>query len=712
MSVCAVRRCGTRLLRALACLLAIALGCASARAQAIGFLGDRDLAPYEFLVNGVPRGANVELAQAIGTALGRPVQVQLVDWGDAQARVVAGQGDVLTFLTPTPERERVYDFTTPTFPVAFALFVRSDHRDAVAEAVQKGSLAGLRIGVTHAGLARALLENNHPEAEFVVVENLLEGTRRLVNGDFVALGAQVWSENFLLSELGIRGVTHLPPFEQRHGAMAVRKGNQALLDELNGALAGLRSSGELDKIVDRWTTTRLRLVSEETLVALAVMGGVGAATVLLLVAGLIWSGRQKARLKREVQERMRVEEALRRSEADLQTADRSKDRFIATLAHELRNPLAPIANATQLLQLKGGDSREGRKALGVIQRQLSHLTRLVDDLLDVGRITSGKLELRREPVRLADVIGDAIEASRPLIETCGHRLDIASVPSGTRVNVDRTRLAQVVMNLLTNAAKYTPAGGVIRLAVAVHDDEVQITVEDNGRGIAPQALDAIFEMFRQERESLPQAGGGLGIGLWVTRQLVEMHGGTVDAHSAGEGQGAQFVVTLPHALLPQDTGDAAGAGSRDAAAPVGACRVLVVDDNVDSAESISLLLAAFGHEVKTAFDGHQALTLGEQFRPELVLLDLGMPQLSGYEVCRRLRSLPWGRGIVVAAMTGWGGPTERAATREAGFDHHLVKPLDPDGLIALLREVHDARAHEPYASVADARAADRHPTAT
>jgi signal transduction histidine kinase len=654
-------------------------------AQTITFLGDRDLAPYEFLVNGVPRGANVDLANAIGRVLGRKVEIELLDWSEAQGRVKAGRGDALTMLGKAAEREADYSFTQETLPVAFALFVRTSEKRDSGEAALPESLGKRRIGVTQGGLARSLLERAYPEATFVVVDNLLDGTRRLLARDIDAFGAQVWSETFLLSELGIRGIASLPPFAERRGNIAVRKGNEALRADLDRALTQLKASGELDAIIDHWSSTRLQLVSENTIIGLAIAGGVGIAMVLLLSAGLLWSRRQKAALSREVEERRKAEEALRESQAALEAADSSKDRFIATLAHELRNPLAPISNAVRLLEMKGGESDEARWARQVIGRQTAHLTRLIDDLLDVGRITSGKLELRRAPCLLWDVVRDAVEVSQPLIEGRRHSLEVRQPDEAVWLNVDKARLVQVVMNLLTNAAKYTPGGGVIRLEAELAGDDLVLHVQDQGVGIPDDQLDDIFEMFHQESRSLRHAGGGLGIGLWITRRLVQMHGGSIEARSDGVGQGAQFTVRIPSARCAAPASIAAVADDARPRVVVPSVRALVVDDNVDSAESTSMLLGMDGCEVETAFDGEQALAAAARGHFQLVLLDLAMPKVNGHEVCRRLRALDWGRDAVIVAMTGWGGESDKRSTREAGFDDHLVKPIDPEELRKMLQ---------------------------
>lgn len=667
-----------RWIRALASL-ACALLPPHLAAQTITFVGDRDLAPYEFLVNGVPRGANVDLANAIGRVLGRKVEVDLVDWSQAQARVRAGQGDALTMLGKTPEREAEFAFTQETFPVNFALFVREGGLtgdQGLPESLRTG-----RIGVTQGGLARNLLQKAYPQATFVIVENLLDGTRRLRSGEIDAFGAQLWSQTFLLSELGIRGITHLPPFAERFGNIAVRHGNEALRAELDRAITQIKASGEFDEIIEHWSSTRLQLVSENTIIALSVAGGVMAAVLLFLSAGLVWMGRQRAALEREVEERRKAERAAQESQLKLEAADRNKDRFIATLAHELRNPLAPISNAVHLLELRGSESSDARWARQVISRQTAHLTRLIDDLLDVGRITSGKLELRREPCLLSHLIADATEASQPLIARAQHRLDVRMPMEPVWVNVDKARLVQVVMNLLTNAAKYSPERGEIVLRAELRGEALQLVVEDRGVGIAADQLEHIFEMFHQEGRSRPHAAGGLGIGLWLTRELVQLHGGTIAAESEGAGKGSRFVVSIPSARCQAP----AAPGRPHPHAATAPLRALVVDDNVDNAESTALLLRTRGCDVQAVYDGEQALAAADRASFDLVLLDLGMPRLDGHEVCRRLRSTGWGKRARIVAMTGWGTETDKQATQSAGFDGHLVKPVDPAALTELLQ---------------------------
>jgi len=390
-----------------------------------------------------------------------------------------------------------------------------------------------------------------------------------------------------------------------------------------------------------------------------------------------------ATVSQDVTQRRQLEDNLRKLAADLSEADRRKDEFLATLAHELRNPLAPIRNALQLLAVSS-DPQEATQARTLMERQLEQLVRLVDDLLDVSRISRGRLELRRQQVPLAKVIESAVETSRPLIERMNHRLSV-SLPSETiLVDADLVRLAQVFGNLLNNSAKYMDRGGQIWLTAVRQGEEVVITVKDEGIGIAADQLAKIFDMFSQVDNSLERSQGGLGIGLTLVKSLVEMHDGEIEARSAGPGNGAEFVVRLPLAVPLAATAPASGNG--DAAAPKSKHRILIVDDNRDGADSLALLLRFMGNETRTAYDGQEGVEAAADFRPAVVLLDIGLPRLNGYDACRHIRSQPWGQNLIVIAVTGWGQDEDRRLTREAGFDHHLVKPVNPKDLMQLLAD--------------------------
>lgn len=367
----------------------------------------------------------------------------------------------------------------------------------------------------------------------------------------------------------------------------------------------------------------------------------------------------------------------------LQESDRRKDEFLATLAHELRNPLAPVRNSLHILRVQE-DRAVQDHALEVIDRQVQHLVRLVDDLLEVSRITRGKLELRKEPIELTPVLLSAVETSRPLIETAGHELTIRLPDQPILLEGDPVRLAQLLSNLLNNAAKYTESGGSISLSAVREGDEAVIQVQDSGIGIAPDMLPRVFEMFIQVDGSQRRSHGGLGIGLALVRTLVQMHGGRVEAHSPGPDQGSTFTVRLP--VLDGQRRDAA---NQDCVQCAGASawparRILVVDDNRDSAESMGSLLECMGSEVEVAHDGQSALQAIDSYQPAVVLLDIGMPGMDGYEVARRVRERRDLDHVTLIAVTGWGQEEDQRRSREAGFDHHLVKPVDLEALRALL----------------------------
>ena len=362
--------------------------------------------------------------------------------------------------------------------------------------------------------------------------------------------------------------------------------------------------------------------------------------------------------------------------AELREADRRKDEFLAMLAHELRNPLAPIRNAVEILKTEDPAIRERARTL--IGRQVTHLARLVDDLLEVSRITQGKVALQTKPTRLADVVQVAAETAMPYVQSRGHELAIRVDPRDLWLEADPDRLAQVVSNLLHNAAKFTPWGGRLALTAGEADGALEIAVEDNGLGIAPDVLPKVFDLFTQGAQSLDRAQGGLGIGLSLVKGLVEMHGGTVTAESRGEGQGSCFRVRLPLSLLR-------AAPPRDASAPAVAVahrrrRILLVEDNPDAADAMQMLLHSMGHEVTVLNDGGEALRVARDVRPDLIMLDIGLPGVDGYQLARQLREAPETRGAQLVAVTGYGQAKDRERSREAGFDMHLVKPVDPERL--------------------------------
>ena len=384
--------------------------------------------------------------------------------------------------------------------------------------------------------------------------------------------------------------------------------------------------------------------------------------------------RLNVELERRVAERTH---ALERSEEALREADRRKDEFLAVLSHELRNPLAPIRNAATILATHGASHLSW--ATEVIDRQVAHLTRLVDDLLDVNRITSGRLQLQADQVTLSEVVGGAIESSRPLVDAGGHELTLALPEQPVHLRVDAVRLTQVFTNLLANAAKYSAPGGRIWVSGEHGGADVVVSIRDAGVGISAEEMPRLFEMFYQTPQPGSGLSRGLGIGLTLARRLVELHGGTLEAQSEGTGRGSTFTVRLPGVVVA-----AAGSEPVKKARPTGCRRVLVVDDNVDAAESMATLLSLEGHEVRTATDGLEAVRAAEAFRPDVVLLDIGMPGIDGYEVARRIRREAWGTAMRMVAVTGWGQSGDRQRTHEAGFDVHLTKPVELDHLRELV----------------------------
>ncbi len=369
---------------------------------------------------------------------------------------------------------------------------------------------------------------------------------------------------------------------------------------------------------------------------------------------------------------------------ELRDADRKKDEFLATLAHELRNPLAPIRNSLELLKRAAGNPELLTQAQVTMDRQVGHMVRLIDDLLDVSRITSNKLELKRERVELGTIMQHAIEACRPNCERAEHELHVAKPSEPIYLNADPVRLTQVFVNLITNSCKYMADHGKIWFSAERHDDHVVVKVKDAGLGIPPEMLPKIFDLFTQVDHSLERTVGGLGIGLSLVKRLVEMHEGSVSAHSEGHGRGCEVTVQLP---IASDS----AAGERSIhdtkRLPVSARRILVVDDNKDAGRSLGLLLKISGHEVHFAFDGLEAIEKAEEVQPELILLDIGLPKMNGYDVCREVRTRSWGQKIVMVALTGWGQAEDRRKSREAGFDRHLVKPIEHDELTRILESM-------------------------
>ncbi len=379
--------------------------------------------------------------------------------------------------------------------------------------------------------------------------------------------------------------------------------------------------------------------------------------------------------------------------ARLEASVQARDHFIAVASHELRNPVAALSSGLHLLQLAGTEPVAAERSRALMERQLKQLVRLVDDLLDVSRITTGKLQLHKERVDLASVVRDAVEASRPMIDRGGHELTVRSPSDPVLLDADPTRLAQVFLNLLNNAAKYSERGGRIRLSVEREGNEVVVRVRDTGIGIPASHLPHVFEVFVQVDAAWRRAQGGLGIGLSLVKEFVALHGGSVEAHSDGPGKGSEFVVRLPApvAAAAVEPPTAAAEKSRGPRR-----RILVVDDNRDAADALAMILEILGHEVRTAHDGAAGVAAAAAFRPEVILMDLGMPKLDGYEAARRIRAETWGGEPFLVALTGWGSNDHRQRAHDAGFDRHLVKPVELDAITRMIAKMpKDSATSEP-----------------
>jgi signal transduction histidine kinase/ActR/RegA family two-component response regulator len=516
-----------------------------------------------------------------------------------------------------------------------------------------------------------------------VVESAARDRRVLV---MARTGKDAATAQALLAQAGIqaetcRDLNHLTT-ELRAGAAAILIPEEVLAPDglavLHRILAEQPAWSDLPVLV----LTRPGADSVELSEALRALGNVTVLECPLRIPTLLSAVRTALRARdRQYQIRGHLAERAR-AEVSLRQADQRKDEFLATLGHELRNPLAPLLAGLQLLKMAQRDDATGGRAIAVMERQIRHLIRLVDDLLEVSRITTGHIDVRREPVDLSFIIRSAVDTSRPAIEFGRHELRLHLPQEPVTVSGDPVRLTQVFANILTNAAKYTNPGGRITVTMFRDGGRARVAVRDNGIGIPPDRLSAVFDMFTQVDRSSRRLQGGLGIGLTLVRSLVEMHGGQVSAKSDGPGTGSEFIVELPALHGDAEADD----GSEPLSAKVPPRRILLVDDNVDAAETLGLLLTTLGATISVAHSGHAALASLDAFEPDTVLLDIGMPEMDGYEVARAIRNRPRHADVLLIALTGWGQQDDQRRSRAAGFDHHLVKPPDLEKLRELLAE--------------------------
>lgn len=528
-----------------------------------------------------------------------------------------------------------------------------EEAQAVLDAIRQGAVDALMVAGPGGSQVFTLEGAEHPYR--IMVESMSEGAATLV-----ADGTLAYANARLAELLGV-------PLERLLG--------RPLADFIAPAererFASVCTAARLEPRVEEFAIRAESGVTVPTRIALSPLRWLAAMPEAIPALCLVATDLTETQRNAELAVAIRQREA---AESELRLAVRQKDAFLAMLAHELRNPLSPIRHASELLTRMVSSDRQAQLLLAMITRQTNQLTRLVDDLLDVARIAQGRIVLKEEPLEITGLIEQAIETVQPIIRERGHVLRVNKPTTPLHVRGDRARLAQSLSNLLHNAAKYTDPGGTITVLVTAEEQSIELEVRDNGIGITPDLLSHVFDLFVQSERSLDRAQGGLGIGLSIVKRLIEMHGGTVKAESGGLRGGSAFTIRLPRLALPEDSTEPRRAQ------PVAKRRVLIVDDNVDAADSLAMLLKSDGHEAATAYSAHAALEACERLRPEIVLLDVGLPQLDGYEVARHLRARNDVPGMRLIALTGYGRAEDRERARAAGFDDHLLKPASLDDL--------------------------------
>jgi two-component system CheB/CheR fusion protein len=643
------------------------LGQAGAGQRPVLFLGNEALPPINFMHDGHPDGAVVDLARALARHMRRPVAIRLMNWAQAQQLVQEGQADALLQANPSPERQAVYDFSQPLLTSEFFIFTAP--RLSGISSIQ--GLEGLKVGVEAMGLPLLLLRAD-PRITLEVIPDITAGFGMVSSGGLDAVVADRWVGSYLLAQNGIHGITLSGgPISRSQSAIAVRKGDAVLLRDIDDALAAIHRDGTYDRIIAAWRSKEVVFRTREQVHRQAWLVAWVSLALALSLGGIVV-------LAREVRRR-------RRAEAALRATDLRRTEFLAVLSHELRNPLAPIRYSLYILDHAAHGSEQALRAKDVIDRQTRQLARLIDDLLDVTRITRDKIQPRRERLDLVELTLRTVGDHREVFRERAVALETELAQGPLWVDGDRTRLAQVIGNLLHNAAKFTPPGGkaVVTLQAQAAAGMAVLTVADNGCGIEPGQIARLFEAFAQADRTLDRSAGGLGLGLALVKGLAELHGGSASCASEGPGKGSRFTVRLP---LEPPCGAVRfdGAGARRSVAPR---RMLIVEDLPDAGNSLRDVLECEGHAVAIARDGAEGLEQAARFKPEVVLCDLGLPVMDGFALARALRADPRFSQIRLIALSGYTQPEDRRKARAAGFDAHLAKPLDLEELGRILEEV-------------------------
>ena len=635
--------------------------------------GDSDYPPYEFLdQNGQPAGFAVDLTRAIARHMGVSVDIQLGPWRSTRARLERGDLDLVQGMFYSAQRDQTFGFSPPHAIVQHGIVVRRGS----PELRDMSALRGKSILVMAGDIMHDLAIRSGYEGQVVPVETQEEALRRLAAGEHdCALVAKVpalyWIETRGWRNLIMSGE---PVLAAEYG-YAARKGSDAPLAGFAEGLAALKQNGEYRAIQTKWLGPYEKAtVGFWTIAGFVALGAVPLGALLL--GSVLWSRSLQTQVLRRTAE-------LGAANARLTEEDQRKSEFLAMLSHELRNPLAPIQNSVYLLDHSPAGSEQAVRARGVLLRQTRHLTRLVDDLLDVTRISRGKIELRRARIDAGDIVSRSCDDHRAVFERRGVALHVEVPRAPVWIDADATRIAQIVGNLLHNSAKFTSRGGSATVTVTMPEDRAEIRVRDDGAGIDPELLPRVFEPFVQSEAGLARSHGGLGLGLALVKGFAELHGGKVRAESGGPRRGSEFVVSLP--LAPaRDSGTVTEPTGPVAPTPH---VILVIEDNIDSAQALADALALHGHRLHVATNGQTGLARARALKPDVIICDIGLPDVDGYEIARALRGDGDFRSTYLVALSGYTQPEDRSRAAEAGFDAHRAKPADIDELAALVAQV-------------------------